>query len=85
MKLKFTNKTRPTKVKPEIQRREKLVNRLDQQVSYFRQMIDGQRPSGSWVWMDESGTYFLPIKYREADLGIEKGYGFNRMCKPRRG
>lgn len=73
MKLKFSNKTRPSKLKPEIQRREKLVSRLDQQIVYVRQMIDGDRPRGSWVWMDENGTYFLPIKYGKQTLELKKG------------
>ena len=73
MKLKFSNKTRPTNVKPEIQRREKLVNRLDQQIGYVRQMVEGNRPRGSWVWMDEAGTYFLSIKYGKQILELQKG------------
>lgn len=73
MKLKFSNKTRPSKVKPEIQRREKLVNRLDQQIVYVRQMIDGDRPRATWVWMDENGTYFLAIKYGKQTLELKKG------------
>ena len=73
MKLNFSKKTRPSKVKPEIQRREKLVSRLDQQMIYIRQMIDGDRPRATWVWMDESGTYFLPIKYGKQTLELKKG------------
>ena len=73
MKLKLSNKTRPTAVKPEIQRREKLVNRLDQQISYVRQMVEGKRPRGSWAWLDEAGRYFLPIKYGKQVLELKKG------------
>ena len=73
MKLKFSNKTRPSKVKPEIQRREKLVNRLDQQISYVRQMVEGKRPRGSWAWLDEAGQYFVPIKYGKQILELKKG------------
>ncbi len=75
MKLKFSNKTRPAKIGPEIQRREKLVGRIDQQVVFVRQMIEGDRPRGSWAWMDEAGTYFLPIKYGKQTLEVQKGMG----------
>ena len=73
MKLKFSDKTRPSKVKPKIQRREKLVNRLDQQISYVRQMVEGKRPRGSWAWLDEAGRYFVPIKYGKQVLELKKG------------
>jgi hypothetical protein len=26
-------------------------------------MIDGNQPRAAWVWMDDAGTYFLPIQY----------------------
>lgn len=73
MKLKFSDKARPLKVIPEVQRREKLVSRIDQQIGFVRQMIEGSRPRASWVWMDESGTYFLPIKYGKHTLELQKG------------
>lgn len=73
MKLKFSNKTRPTKVDPVVQRREKLISRIDQQVNFVRQMVEGNRPRASWVWMDEAGTYFLPIKYGKQTLELQKG------------
>ncbi|MBX9898185.1 MAG: hypothetical protein K2Y17_09855 [Qipengyuania sp.] len=75
MKLKFSDKARPLKVIPEVQRREKLINRIDQQIGFVRQMIEGNRPRASWVWMDETGTYFLPIKYGKQTLELQKGMG----------
>lgn len=75
MKLKFSDKTRPAKTTPEIKRREKLVSRIDQQVANVRQMIEGNRPSSTWVWMDEAGTYFLPIKYGKQTLELQTGMG----------
>lgn len=73
MKLKFSNKSRPAKIGPEIQRREKLVGRIDQQIVFARQMIEGNRQRASWVWMDEAGAYFLPIKYGKQTLELQKG------------
>ncbi len=73
MKLKLTPKSRPKAVPPEIQRRERLVHRNDQQVGYVRQIIEGQRPRAAWVWMSTDGTYYLPIKYGKQTLELQKG------------
>ena len=73
MKLKFSEKTRPAKVDPTVQRREKLIGRIDQQIGFVRQMIDGNRPRAAWVWMAEDGTYFLPIKYGKQTIELRKG------------
>lgn len=75
MKLKFSDKARPLKVIPEVKRREKLVTRIDQQIGLVRQMINGSHPRASWVWMDETGAYFLPIKYGKKTLELQKGMG----------
>lgn len=73
MKLKLTSKSRPKTVSPEIQRRERLIHRIDQQVGYVRQIIEGQRPRAAWVWMSTDGTYYLPIKYGKQTLELQKG------------
>jgi len=38
MELKFVATTRPEKLSPTVQRRQKLVRRIDQQIGYVRQM-----------------------------------------------
>jgi len=73
MKLKLTSKSRPKTISPEIQRRERLVHRIDQQIGYVRQIIEGQRPRAAWVWMSTDGTYYLPIKYGKQVLELQKG------------
>lgn len=73
MKLKFSDKTRPTKIDPVVQRREKLVSRVDQQIGFVRQMVEGNRPRATWVWMAEDGIYFLPIKYGKQTIQLQKG------------
>lgn len=73
MELKFAPTTRPEAVRPEVQRRQKLVQRIDQQIGYVQQMIEGKQPRASWVWMDEAGTYFLPIKYGRHQIELKKG------------
>ncbi|MEP3051805.1 MAG: hypothetical protein ABJP48_03585 [Erythrobacter sp.] len=73
MKLKFTTKSRPKIVSPEVQRRERLVHRIDQQIGYVRQIIEGQRSRAAWVWMAVDGTYYLPIKYGKQVIELQKG------------
>lgn len=73
MELKFVAATRPVKPSATIQRRQKLVRRIDQQIGYVRQMIAGQNPRAAWVWMDDAGAYFLPVKYGRHPLEMKKG------------
>lgn len=44
MDLKFTANTRPKKASADVQRRQKLAGRIDQQIGYVRQMVDGKQP-----------------------------------------
>lgn len=73
MELKFVATARPEKVDVTVQRRQKLVRRIDQQIGYVRQMIDGKQPRAAWVWMDSEGTYFLPIFYGRHQIELQKG------------
>ena len=73
MELKFAAATKPTQVAPEIQRRQKLVSRIDQQIGYVRQMVEGKQTRAAWAWMDEAGIYFLPIKYGRQQIELKKG------------
>ncbi|MCW5725665.1 MAG: hypothetical protein KIS81_12025 [Maricaulaceae bacterium] len=79
MELKFASTTRPDKASANVQRRHKLVRSIDQQISYVRQMIEGAQPRAAWVWMDEAGTYFLPIKYGRQPIELKKGM-FSIQC-----
>jgi hypothetical protein len=79
MELKFVATARPNKASADVQRRQKLVRRIDQQIGYVRQMIEGGQPRGAWVWMDEAGTYLLPIKYGRQPLELKKGM-FSIQC-----
>ncbi len=80
MELKFTATARPDRASAKTLRRQKLVRRIDQQIGYVRQMIEGKQPRAAWVWMDEAGAYFLPIKYGRQPLELKKGM-FSIQCQ----
>lgn len=73
MELKFVAVSRPTKPNAAVGRRQKLVQRIDQQIGYVRQIVGGQTARAAWAWMDEAGSYFLPIKYGRQHLELKKG------------
>ena len=73
MELKFVSNQKPRNVDVTVLRRQKLVRRIDQQIGYIRLLIEGHTSRSSWVWMDERGTYFVPIKYGRHTLELKKG------------
>ncbi len=79
MELKFAATARPDKASADVQRRQKLVQRIDQQIGYVRQLVEGKQPQAAWVWMDQAGTYFLPIKYGRQTIELKKGM-FSIQC-----
>lgn len=79
MDLKFAATARPEKAPADVQRRQKLARRIDQQIGYVRQMVEGKQPRAAWVWMDHAGTYFLPIKYGRQPIELKKGM-FSIQC-----
>ena len=80
MELKFVAATKPGPVSANVKRREKLVQRIDQQIGYCEAMKSGQVPRAAWAWMDEAGSYFLPIKYGRQPVELKKGM-FSVQCK----
>ena len=80
MELKFVSNQKPGKVDVTTLRRQKLVRRIDQQIGLVRSVIEGHDPRGSWFWMDETGTYFVPIKYGRHTLELKKGM-FSIQCQ----
>ncbi|TAF38044.1 MAG: hypothetical protein EAZ66_06685 [Alphaproteobacteria bacterium] len=79
MELKYTATAGPHKADANIQRRQKLAWRIDQQIGYVRQMIEGGQPRAAWIWRDEAGSYFLPIRYGRLPLELKKGM-FSIQC-----
>lgn len=80
MELQFAAASRPELANEFIQRRRKLVSRIDQQIGHVRQMIDGKEVRAAWVWLDEAGSYSLPIKYGRHPIELKKGM-YSIVCK----
>ena len=80
MELQFAAASRPELANEFVQRRQKLVSRIDQQIGYVRQIIDGKQIRAAWAWMDDAGSYLLPIKYGRHALELKKGM-YSIVCK----
>ncbi len=80
MELKFAAAAKRQSVPANVLRRQRLIRRIDKQVGYVRDLIDGESPSGAWAWMDEAGNYFVPIKYGRQAIELKKGM-FSIQCK----
>ncbi len=73
MELKFVATKKPTAVDVVTQRRQRLIRRIDQQISLIKSTSDLGIPRASWVWMDEAGAYLVPIKYGRQHIELKKG------------
>ena len=73
VELKYVATKKPETVDMAVQRRQRLVRRLDQQISLIKSAVNGVMPQASWVWMDEKGSYFLPVKYGRSAIELKKG------------
>ena len=80
MELNFVAATKPGPVSSSVKRRQRLVQRIDQQIGYCDVMKSGQLPRAAWAWMDDTGSYFLPIKYGRQQIELKKGM-FSILCK----
>ena len=73
MNLKFVAATKPAPVTPAVNRRQRLAQRIDEQIGYCKASEDGLLPRAAWAWMDESGCYYLPIRYGRQQIEFKKG------------
>ena len=73
MELKFVAAQKPKTQNPITQRRQRLVDRIDQQIALLSEATAGTLPSKSWVWVDDNGAYFLSIKYGRLVVELKKG------------
>lgn len=80
MEFKFVANQKPGKVDVTTLRRQKLVRRIDHQIGLVRSVVEGHDPRGTWFWMDETGSYFVPIKYGRHTLELKKGM-FSVQCQ----
>lgn len=80
MELKFVAATKPGPVSDTVKRRQRLVQRINQQIGLCDVMKSGQLPRAAWAWMDDTGSYFLPIKYGRQQIELKKGM-FSILCK----
>jgi len=80
MELKFVATKKPAAVDVVTQRRQRLIRRIDQQISLIKSATDLGVPRTSWVWMDEAGAYLVPIKYGRQPIELKKGM-FAIECK----
>jgi len=77
MELKFVATKKPVAVDVVTQRRQRLIRRIDQQISLIKSATESGIPRASWVWMDEAGAYLVPIKYGRQPIELKKGYVFH--------
>lgn len=73
MELKFVAAKKPESVNATVQRRQRLVRRIDQQINLLHSAGDGVIPRSSWLWMDDKGSYYLPVKYGRQCIELRKG------------
>ena len=80
MELKFSSTVRPKSPNPLQARRQKLIQKIDHEVNSCREVIGGGSVRSTWFWMEQDGTYFLPIRYGKHTLELKKGL-FSIECK----
>lgn len=81
MELKFVATTRPEKLNPTVQRRQKLVRRIDQQIGYVRQMSVAGRCTVGFDTGD-AAIRWGPLAARSRGRGGHgmHGSGLRRLC-----
>ncbi|KEO85429.1 hypothetical protein EH30_12965 [Erythrobacter sp. JL475] len=79
MDLKFVAAQKPKAQNPITLRRQRLSDRIDQQIALLSGASVGSLPSKSWVWIDNDGACLLSIKYARQVLELKKGM-FSIKC-----
>jgi len=80
MDLKLVATTKPTAISSENRSRQKLIRGIDRQIDLVKEMADGRTPLRCWVWKNDEGSYFLPIKYAHQPIELKKGM-FSIQCE----
>lgn len=71
--LKLVPVKKPKLGNPIVQRREKLLKSINNQVELLQRYKNGEKANRIWFWKDEDGNIFLPIKYGKVVLELGKG------------
>ena len=71
--LKLVSVIKPNQQNPVVHRRERLITSINKQLDLIDRYRCGEKVRGLWWWVDESGTFFLPIKYGKTLLELSKG------------
>lgn len=71
--LKLVSVKKPDNQNPVVNRRERLIKSINKQLDLINHYRCGDKVRGIWWWVDESGTFFLPIKYGKTVLELNKG------------
>ena len=64
---------KPTTNTPVLQRRNKLTNDIEQQITKIASFREGRRISREKFWLDGSGTIYCQLRYGKQPLELEKG------------
>ena len=86
--LNFATAKKPTVRNPVTSRRQSLLRSVEKQIHICQEMENGEihvegsngRKLPTWFWLDETGSYFLSIKYGKTSLELAKGK-FSVVCK----
>ena len=79
---------KPTARNPVTSRRQSLLRSIEKQIQICEEMEHGAthvvnlhgRKQPTWFWLDETGSYFLAIKYGKTSIELAKGK-FSVVCK----
>ena len=71
--LKLVAVTKPKDQSPVVHRRDKLVSSINRQLALIEKYALGESVRGTWFWTNDSGGYYLPIKYGKQVLELSKG------------
>jgi hypothetical protein len=73
MALVFSANKKPRTLDRASQRRQKIVNGIDQQIALLDTHRQGQPIKNAWFWRGDDGRYFLSIRYGRSEVEFAKG------------
>ena len=73
MPLTFGPNKKPRTLDRVTQRRQKIINGIDQQLIVLDQHRQGKADKSAWFWQELDGRYFLSIRYGRTEVELAKG------------